>query len=208
MLRPTSHTRLRARDHYTSSTLIGGKAGTSPSSLLHTTLEGPTEYVNARWMLKSTWMPSYMASNGIMFHGHVDYFQKPPLGGRPNTKPGDHDTPNAHNRWFILFYHVWGPAWIDIDWNSIWLRARHIWLHTTLEDAYQTTWFGRCVGTAFGHFPLGSHNFMVTALGSCVKWPLICTTRHSDDVGSRLQHLQNLDSLHLNPKWCRPLRYE
>ena len=20
-----------------------------------------------------------------MFHGHVDYFQKPPLGGRPNT---------------------------------------------------------------------------------------------------------------------------
>ena len=24
----------------------------------------------------------------------------------------------------------------------------------------------------FGHFLLGSHNFMVTALGSCVKWPL------------------------------------
>jgi hypothetical protein len=24
---------------------------------------------------------------------------------------------------------------------------------------------------AFGHFLLGSHNFMVTALGSCVKWP-------------------------------------
>jgi hypothetical protein len=46
----TSHTRLRARDHYTSSTLIGGKDGAGPSSLLHTTLEGPTEYVNARWM--------------------------------------------------------------------------------------------------------------------------------------------------------------
>ena len=25
---------------------------------------------------------------------------------------------------------------------------------------------------AFGHFCLGSHNFMVTALGSCVKWHL------------------------------------
>ena len=27
---------------------------------------------------------------------------------------------------------------------------------------------------AFGHFHFhwGSHNFMVTALGSCVKWPL------------------------------------
>ena len=59
-----------------------------------------------------------------MFHGHLYYFQTPPLGGRPNTKPGDHSTPNAHNRWFILFYHVWGPAWIEIHWNSIWLRAR------------------------------------------------------------------------------------
>ena len=34
---------------YTSSTLIGGKDGASPSSL-HTMLDGPTEYVNARWM--------------------------------------------------------------------------------------------------------------------------------------------------------------
>ena len=47
--RATSHTRLRARDHDISSTLIGGKGGASPSSL-DTTLEGPTEYVNARWM--------------------------------------------------------------------------------------------------------------------------------------------------------------
>ena len=48
-LRATSHTRLRARDHHTSSTLIGGKGRAGPSSL-HTTLEGPLEYVNARWM--------------------------------------------------------------------------------------------------------------------------------------------------------------
>jgi hypothetical protein len=48
-VRATSHTRLRANDHYTSSTLIGGKGGAGPSSL-HTTLEGPTEYVNTRWM--------------------------------------------------------------------------------------------------------------------------------------------------------------
>jgi hypothetical protein len=46
-LRATSHTRLRAHDHYTSSTLIGGKDGAGSSSL-HTTLEGPTEDVNAR----------------------------------------------------------------------------------------------------------------------------------------------------------------
>ena len=48
-LRATSHTRLRARDCYASSTLIGGKGRAGPGSL-HTTLEGPTEYVNARWM--------------------------------------------------------------------------------------------------------------------------------------------------------------
>jgi hypothetical protein len=35
-------------------------------------------------------MDSYMASNGIMFHGHLDYLQKSPLGDRSNTKPGDH----------------------------------------------------------------------------------------------------------------------
>ena len=48
-VRATSHTRPRAHDHYTSSTLIGGKGGASPSSL-HIALEGPTEHVTARWM--------------------------------------------------------------------------------------------------------------------------------------------------------------
>ena len=45
----------------------------------------------------------------IMVHGHLDYVQKPPLEGRPNTKLGDHGTPNVHNHWFE-FCHVWGPA--------------------------------------------------------------------------------------------------
>jgi hypothetical protein len=73
----------------------------------------------------------------IIFYGHLDYFQKSPLGGRSNTKAGDHGIPNAHNCWFILFYHVWGPAWIEIHWNSIWLRTlNHIWLHTTLEGPW------------------------------------------------------------------------
>jgi hypothetical protein len=33
-----------------------------------------------------------------------------------------------------------------------------------------TTWFWRCLGMVFRHFLLGSHNFMVAALGLCVKW--------------------------------------
>jgi hypothetical protein len=39
---PLSHTSLRARDHGTSSTLIGGKGGAGPRSL-YATLEGSTE---------------------------------------------------------------------------------------------------------------------------------------------------------------------
>ena len=42
-------------------------------------------------------------------------------------------------------------------------------LHLRIRN--HTAWFSRCVGTTFGHFLLGSHNFMVRALGSCVKWP-------------------------------------
>ena len=49
MLGATSHTRLRARDGYNSSTLIGEKGGANSSSL-HTTLEGPIKHVNARWL--------------------------------------------------------------------------------------------------------------------------------------------------------------
>jgi hypothetical protein len=33
-----------------------------------------------------------------MFHGHLHYFQILPLGSKPNTKPRDNGTPNAHNR--------------------------------------------------------------------------------------------------------------
>ena len=77
--------------------------------------------------------------------------------------------------WFSLFHHVWRSAWIEIHWNSIWLRA---WSHMTSHFTWRwvrdhTTWIWRCVGITFGHFLLGSHNFMVTALGSYVKWPLL-----------------------------------
>ena len=136
--------RLRARDRYISSTLIGGKGGAGPSSL-HTTLEGPTESVNARWMWSL-----HVFLHGvkwIMFHGHLDYFQNPLLRGRPNPKPGDHGTSNVHNHRFILFYHVWGPTWIEIHRSNIWLRARsHMTSHytrgsvTTLRDFDNVLW--------------------------------------------------------------------
>jgi hypothetical protein len=74
------------------------KRRTGPSSLLHTTLEEPTEYVNARWKCLHGFLHGI---EWIMFHGRLDWFQKPPRGGRPNTKLEDHGTPKAHNHGFI-----------------------------------------------------------------------------------------------------------
>jgi hypothetical protein len=89
----------------------------------------------------------------IMFHGHLDYFPKPPLGGRPNTKPGDHGTLDAHNRWFVLLYYVWGSAWIDIQWNGIWLRAwSHMALHYTWGSMTTLHDFGGVLGRSLDTF--------------------------------------------------------
>ena len=119
-------------------------------------------------------MDSFMASNGwIMFHGHLDYFQEPLLGGRPNTKPGDRSTPNTHNCSFILFYHVWELVWLKTHSNSIWLRVRsHMTSHYTWGPVTTLHDFGGVLGGPLDAF-LSSHNFMVMALGSCVKWPLL-----------------------------------
>ena len=98
---------------------------------------------------------------------------KPPLGGRPNTRPWDYGVMNAHNRWFILFYHMWGPAWIESHWNSIWLKAQsHMTSHHTWESVITLHGFGGALGRLLDALLSGSQNFVVKALGSCVKWPL------------------------------------
>jgi hypothetical protein len=80
LLRATSHTRLRARDHYTSSTLIGGKGGAGPSSL-HTTLEGPTEYISECKMDVKVYMDSSWALKGSCFMVTWTFFLKHLLEG-------------------------------------------------------------------------------------------------------------------------------
>ena len=119
--RATSHTQLRARDHHTSSTLISGKDGVRSKFTSHYA-RGTNGVCECNMEVESTRILTWHRMD------HVSWS----LGGRPNSKPGDHGTPNIHNRWRILLYHVWGPAWIEIHWNSISLRARsHMASHHT-----------------------------------------------------------------------------
>jgi hypothetical protein len=75
--------------------------------------------------------------------------------------------------YFILFFRVWRPVWIKIHWNSIWLRVRsQITPHSTQESMTTLHDVGGVLGRPLGTFLLDSHNLMVTALGSCVRWPL------------------------------------
>ena len=117
----------------------------------------------------SMWMQRWMLSlhgilhgiQWIMSHGHSNYFQKPPLGGRPNTKLDDHGTPNTHNHWSILFHHAWGSAWREIHWNGIWLRARsHMTSHYTRGSVTTQHDLGGVLGgqPPLDTFLLGSHN--------------------------------------------------
>ena len=77
-----------------------GKGGAGPSSL-HIALEGLTEYVNARWMRKSAWIPTWHQmdhvtwSLGLFSNNHL-------LEVGLTQKPANHGTLNVHNRWFIM----------------------------------------------------------------------------------------------------------
>ena len=69
-----------------------------------------------------------------MLSGHLDYFQKPPLGGRPNSNPGDHGTPNVQNFLFSIFImlkDLHEKKLIEIAFGG---GSGHIRLHTTFED--------------------------------------------------------------------------
>ena len=152
VVRATSHTRLRARDHITLQAL---------------SLVEKEELVQVRFTLClgdqwSMWIQDgckvykdfYMASNGSCFMITWIIFKKSLFEGKLNTKPGDHGILNAHNYWFILFYHVWGLAQIEIHCNSIWLRTRshmashYTWrLVTTIHDFESV--FGQPLDTLF-----------------------------------------------------------
>ena len=70
-------------------------------------------------------------------------------------------------------YHVGGPAWIEFLEIAFGWGPGHIRLHTTLKGLWPHYIhdFGGVLGWPLDTFFLDSHKVMVTALGSCVKWP-------------------------------------
>ena len=94
----------------------------------------------------------------IMFYGHLDYFQKSPIGGRPTQNQETMALRMFTTIFFILFYHVLEPAESERHWNSIWLRAQ-------LDMASQYTWDSMTTLHDFGGIlerPLGTFFWALT----------------------------------------------
>jgi hypothetical protein len=72
--------------------------------------------------VKCTWILTWHPMDHVSWS--LGLFNRPPLGGRPTTKLGDHGTQMLTNVDLLYFYHVWGPTLIEIHRNSICLRAR------------------------------------------------------------------------------------
>ena len=121
------------------------------------------------------YMDSYMASNGSCFMVTWTIFKNHwPHGGQAGLPQNQEIMALGMltTVGFILIYHVWRPARIEIYWNSIGLRtSSHVTSYYTWGCVITLHDFEDVLGRSFFCFLLGSHNFMVTALGSCVKCP-------------------------------------
>jgi hypothetical protein len=107
---------------------------------------GTNKVCECKMDVKSTWIPTEHQMD-LVSRSLGLFLKKPLLGDRSNIKLGHHGTPNAQNRWFILVYHMWGPAWLEIHWNSIWLRVRsHMTSHYTWGSVTTLHDFGGVLG--------------------------------------------------------------
>ena len=100
--------------------------------------------------VKSTWIPTWHWMDHVSWS--LRLFSRT-TSWRSNTWPWDHSTPDAHNRWYFIFHHAWGPAWIKIHWNNIWLRARlHMTSHYTWGSVTTLCDFGGVLGRPLDTF--------------------------------------------------------
>ena len=155
---------------------------------------------------RSMWMPdgckvhmdSYMASNGSCFLVTWTIFKNHLLevGLTQNWETMALRTLTAVD--LFWFYHEWGPAWIEIHWNSSWLRARsHINSHYTRGSVTTLHDFGMCLGDGL----LDTHKILWSRLSARV-W----SGPNNLGDGGRLVHVRHQSSIcssreHLTP--CR-----
>ena len=129
-IRATSPTRLRARDHCTLSTLVGGKGGVGPSSL-HIVLEGHNKVSECTMDIKFTWILTWQQTNNISWS--FGLFSQTTARGRLDAKTKRLWRSGIANHFFIRFHHVWEPRMNRNHRNIIGRGPGHIKLHTTLE---------------------------------------------------------------------------
>jgi len=136
--------RLRARDHYTSSTLIGRKGGADPS-FLHTTF---SRHQESKWMQDGC-KPTWHRMDHVPWL--LELFSKTTSWREGLTQNRETVALQILTTiCFILFYHgVRACAWIEIHWNSIWLTARS---HMTSHDTWGSVTTPHDFGGVLGRF--------------------------------------------------------
>ena len=177
-LRATSHSRLRAHDHCTSTTLIGGRSP-SRSKFATSHYAWGTNGVCECEMDCNVYMDSYMALNGSCFMVTWTVVKNHLL-----------EVGLIQNWWeamalwtlttvdLLCFYCGWGPAWIEIHCNSIWLRARwhmtscYTWGSVTTLHDLEVCWDGLWT-LSFGLSQFHGHGswLMCEVALSDVMWP-------------------------------------
>jgi hypothetical protein len=98
-------------------------------------------------------MDSYMASNGSCFMVTLIILKNHVLEVGLTQNRETMTLQTLLNYCLILLCHAWGPAWIDIRWNSIWLRAHsHMTSHYTWGSVTTLRDFGSVLGRPLDTF--------------------------------------------------------
>ena len=109
-------------------------------------LEGPKEYVNARWIhVKSTWIPTWHQMDHVFMVTWTKFKNYLcDIGLAQNRKTMALRALTSIDLLYLI---------IELHWISIWFKARlHMTSHYTWGSVTTLHDFGRCVGTtAFGH---------------------------------------------------------
>jgi hypothetical protein len=127
------------------------------------------------------YMDSYMAPNGSCFMVTWIIFQKPSLGAGLTQDQVTMALWSFTTVGLFYFYHVWGPTWIEIRWNSIWMRARsRMTSHYTWGSMTMLHDFGDVLGRSLDTFFWALTNSWSRLL-ACVwsdhegRFTLLCT---------------------------------